>query len=98
MDPSPPCLTSFPALPVHHMCGWNPRLAQEIHNALVRGLKLVTECATHGPFYSLLHDGEISSEFVNCAIDLGQALAKVSCRTDMPLMPCSGPQADRLTA
>lgn len=50
--------------------------AQEMQSALTRGLKLVTQCATQGPFYSLLHDGEISSEFVNCAIELGQALAK----------------------
>lgn len=62
---------------------------QEMQNALTRGLKLVTQCATQGPFYSLLHDGEISCEFVNCAIDLGQALAKAGCSSSSEEGSCS---------
>ncbi len=51
---------------------------QEVEAALARCLGLVQRCSTMGPFYALMHDGPISSEFVDCSVDLATALGKAS--------------------
>lgn len=50
---------------------------QGLLSALQRGQALAASCFSMGPFYSLIHDEDVSSEFVNVTIDLAQALSKV---------------------
>lgn len=51
---------------------------QELERALNRCGDLVASCATMGPLFALMHDEQISAEFVSCTEDVGLALKKAS--------------------
>ncbi|KAG1657860.1 hypothetical protein FOA52_014617 [Chlamydomonas sp. UWO 241] len=54
---------------VHHV--------QELRRALERSHAAITSTVALGPFYALVNDRQLSSEFANCCVDIADALKKL---------------------